>query len=454
MKITQVTFFTCLILGLGACQKETIIEKQTSPNTYYITETSTIKELTDAGEALVTPAHFMHADMIFDMALKVNPQEPKALLYKKLLKPMMLAKGLATRIKPFAKPGNSVTRFLFQVDGLPETDLKVFLKSPGSEFSTSRDLQDYLAEYREAILEARDYVLEADLSKVVIKLNPILFYPEIQKNYTESCKIVKKTNWGIEIKCDTVSAANLKIAQPDVYWLAQSLTGAAVSLIAYTSYSADGLETIDVDAFNKMTPAQKHNLLDRLPQFGYLRRDEKITSISQMGFEFKLAMQYMLDHQEDVCPMPVKPVEPSYPYACYDNWWNNGEDCEKLISDYQKDLEKYLQDLNKYNNQRPGYLMQKGFCIKDKAAFKNDIYLVDSLLSGPTFLMTKTNQGSMSLRYDVAKMIKNPILDLRQVAPASYSPCGTPTSLKDPTLGGLMPDANAELLLMKTCGQK
>jgi len=109
---------------------------------------------------------------------------------------------------------------------------------------------------------------------------------------------------------------------------------------------------------------------------------------------------------------------------------------------------------------RPGSLFSEGLCIEetDEAGNKTEDNLktLEKVLAGSLLSMTYLNELTgleETAEIRPAALIENPIADLRQiVSPVekNFNDCGHLLSVSDNTVGGLLPNADANEILNKT----
>jgi hypothetical protein len=92
----------------------------------FINSEMSSKDLTEAGEQLITPTQFMVADKVFDMALAQDPNNFKALFYKQFLKSFIVNKGILTRVKPLVVKYGNLSEYEKSVKALPDTPASDF----------------------------------------------------------------------------------------------------------------------------------------------------------------------------------------------------------------------------------------------------------------------------------------------------------------------------------------
>lgn len=418
-----------LLTALTACQPKTDNDKIVAE------QSMTSDALTESAEQLITPYNFPLADRALDMALANNPNNKKAEFLKVFLKRLTVFKGILTRILPLADANGNGANLRDSIKRLPNSPLKTFLTSTSgkADIKNAGDVQTFLVEYREAVGELRTYVKKNPGLDFYVNLNPSIFEQQIMDNYKDTC-VVTDT-----IVCDTVHALQVRLAYPDFAVLAQEAAGEVLFLSLYTSYSVAGLdslfhdleghqvcETVTVnDPYGgsyqytdchseprvKMTTRQILERVEQTSSAGQLRSDNVLKSIQGIGADLSAAARYAMKYQDKLCPNPGSQLA-----------------------------------------QRPGYLFKKGLCIANATETEKQLAMFDDLISKVTVQKIEDANGNVvSANINALAPFNNPVLDIRNYFPATWSACDTPATLRDKSVGGYFPDQNGEQFLIKRC---
>ena len=146
------------LVGLTACTgkkskdnkgSKTIDTNLIQKNSSSLTDSA--ENLALSAEQLISPLSFMYADLIFDMALKNDPNNKRAQVYKTILKPLVYMKGSMKRIKPLIplltkEEQREYNKF---IKDYPESALKTFLLDGKEDLNSEADVQVFLDGYRD-----------------------------------------------------------------------------------------------------------------------------------------------------------------------------------------------------------------------------------------------------------------------------------------------------------------
>lgn len=370
-------------------------------------------ELTNAGEQLVTPYTWMLADKVFEMALAKNPMDKKAQAYRALLKPLMVYRGLAVRVKPFARQYGSIQKLEDSIQKLPKSPLRDFLLDGKEDISNAKQIQDLLVLQREAFNDLRKFLKANTDMEIALNLNPYVWEEAIKEKQKDSCKIIENSSSDVIVDCNYQDIAQTKIGSADVVATAQMAAGYVVFFDVYTSYSIEGMETILKQLENpSLTTAQRQNLLESVPTIGKLRKDSNLGRILDMGSDLAAATKWAMKYQDRLCPKGSE---------------------------------------NKQN--RPGYAIDKGLCIENMDEVTRDLGLLEQGLKGVISLKKKDNTDTeVETKMNYRNFLAQPAQDLRRLAPSAYcTDSGTPSALRDPTLNGLYPMGDAARFTLEKC---
>jgi hypothetical protein len=400
--------------ALTACadSKDSKAKSDTGPTTVSAKSSMDASELADAGEQLVTPYTFMLADKVFAMALKNDPMNKKALMYKALLKPLMLYKGIGNRIKPLIRSYGSIGNLETSLEKIPKSPLRNFLLDGPEDIKSAKQVQDLLISQREAFDEIRIFFKTSTESEVTINMNPYLFGSTILENWSKSCRVIEDGPNGVIVTCDSQDVAIVKMGVGDAVAASQAFAGYVLLFDIYTAYSVEGIETVFKRLENPaLTSQQRQNILESVPTLGKLRADNKLARVLNLGADFGGAVKWALKYQKELCPLGFG------------------------------------------HENRPGYIIKGGICIQSSDQLTQNLKLLEQGLGGAINLTVETAQGvTKETTVNLAKFVQQPPSDLRTIAPASYCPMGQiPRALRDSTLGGLYPKGDANEISLAPC---
>jgi hypothetical protein len=418
----KTTLLTALMLGLVACTTEKQIVEVERP-VVTVEEKMNSDELTDAAEQLIGPFTFMLADKVLDRALVQNPTNQKALLYKAMLRPMMATRGLWKRARPFARANGNLGKWDQIMTNFPESPLKKFYSEGPEDIVTTEDALGLVDEIREGFNEMRKMIKSNPDMNLVMNLNPHAFEKFIKDKTFQNCKVVETHDgWSThyEFQCDYTNVAIMKANNADFAALQQMAAGWYLWLTMYTGYSLDGVEELaQLDPNNHMSIAGKQAFLESKKNFGLKRTSNSWKQVRSLGSDLAAASRWALQFQETLCPPPV-----------------------------QQDLPPWMAQSQV---RRPNYVFEKGICVKDSPEGQRMLSLFEALLIGPQNVEVKRDHGTQLVNVDPFGFLNNPVADLRAILPSNYNPCGAPSKLRDSSVGGLLPNADADQFMSQSC---
>ena len=406
-----------------------ILKKQTQPEAKSV-------ELTEAAEMLITPYSFHHANSILDIALELDPNNKKARTYSLILKPVILQRGIYTRVSPLADNLSDEARSEYQNEKekieQKNNSVSRFLLDEGRNIHSVAGLQEHLDNVYSAYKELKDF---AEQNKdVQFVMNKSELYNEKSQNVydCDSQEVLQETEEGYshyyDIKCkDQVGASSsqaksYKIGRAEMASLEQYAAGMMVQLAGLTAYDLSGATQIE-RSFQKrenISDAEAVEIINSHPQLGVLRDASKISDIKDMGYKAVDAMKWARQMQEELCPQG-KPSE--------DN--------------------------------RPNHLLSSGICLTDDVVQRNsDLSTVDELIETTLTLVDgglvpitvayqRAGEGeSYTTEMNVSAVLDNPPQDLKMLLPTQFNQeCESATNVGDPTLAGLFPNEDGQEVL-------
>lgn len=373
------------------------------------------EELALAGEQLFGPATFMLAQTAFDMSLAKDKNNKRALFYTALLKPFMTYRGIGVRLKPVIRLHGNIAEHERTIAKLPNSPFRDFVLDGKEDIKNIADAQSYLMEMQKAWNETRSFLLKNTDLNITLNLNPYIFKQEIENEITESCQIVHvNDSRDFEASCNYRGAAQRKVNSADVIALRQSVAGMIMMFNLYTSYSVEDIDQLMVlDREGKMTAEQRLRYIeDNLPEVGKLRKDHQLKQIIDLGSDMVAAANWAIKFQSQLCPKGPREIK-----------------------------------------QRPGFLFSQGICVENMDKAKKDVAVLEQILKGAVEAKVSVpgQDREETTQVDYLAWARNPIQDLRQIAPLTYNRCGEPASLKDKTYGGMFPKGDAEKFMLNPC---
>jgi hypothetical protein len=376
--------------------------------------------LTAAGEQLMSPYTFMLADKAFDMALAKDPNQTKALFLKTYNKRLMTLRGILNRVHPYAKNYGNVTALDDTIDKLPNSPLKDFLLDGGQDIANARDVQEYLAVYRDAADEFRRYAKKNNNMELTLNLNPSGYSGVVQSNYMSSCRVVDngakdQEGTSFKVECDSKDMLQAKVNAADIQILQQEIAGEIFYLSLYTGWGLNGIDQLSKNydkAGAARTQRETFETLKATPGFGELLSNNKLSLIPELGADFSAAAKWALQYQQQLCPTGSE---------------------------------------GSYKQNRPGFLFSKGICNHETAdQAQREIALLDAMISGVTHRDLVDHNGNIQhdITLNALALVRNPVANLTTLLPSQYDENGFAIALQDKTFGGTYPDGNAEAFLL------
>lgn len=432
MKLKVITPLLCsgvLAFSGFACSK---LEKDKTLNT--VVDTQSILESEDssvqmsenlalAGEQLMSPVSFMYADMILDMALEKDSNNKRAQFYKTILKPIMQLKGVFKRVQPVVKTLNVEKQSQFNTDvaNLPESAMKTFLLDGQENISNEEGLLKFLDEQTKAWEDVRQFMKankDLNLDINIMTLNGVEGALEQAAKECQAQQI-SSGKFGADLDCNYLRALKVNVSRADVEMLQQIAAGFQIYLTAYTSYSLDGIrDFVEKNENVQLTSKDVTSHIANNTTAGKLRHNG-LTKITEMGTDFISGARWALTLQDKLCPKTSNGV-----------------------------------------SVRPGSLFNEGLCIEethdDGKSTEDTLKTLEKVLAGSLITMTYMNEFTgLEETADTrpAALIENPIADLRQIVSPiekNFNECGDLVSVTDTTIGGFLPNGDANEIIMKS----
>lgn len=382
------------------------------------------EQLAQAGEQLVAPHTFMLADKVLDMALSKDPKNIRALFYKNFLKAPMTLKGALTRLNPFVAKYGDMNQFKSWQNQIPYSPGRDFLFDGAEDLNTTTDVQNVVVQFRKGLEDFRKFIKSNLDINLVINLNPSLFQNILQDDLSQFCVIKENTPTSVFVECDYRPLLQRQVNAADMIALSQVVTAQILEVTVYTNYSAEGVTELAIkeSQSGEMGPAQKQAFLENFSGWGKLRNDHNFGLFTEFGADLSAAWKYVVANQQTLCP--DEPPTSTDPYAPH---FPN-------------------------RKKRQGNLFDMGLCsgmVEPQA--QQLLGILDTALQGVMPMTLPTQQGSRVFQVDAFHATKNPVQDLRSVMPASFDNCGNVTAFRDKTLGGTLPNGDADLFLGASC---
>ena len=417
MKKTVKSLVLCssLVAALTACSEKENKEKVTLS----VNQQMAASELTEAGEQLISPATFHLADRAFAIALEKNPNDKKAQLYHTLLKRIMLFRGIIPRIDGMVKANSTPEKYAeFQASFATKNSTTDFLTKPvdgAKAIKTVEDVQNVLIEYREALQDFRNFVKQNPDLQLSLNLNPYVFQETIQNRMMDNCQIVAgSTDEDAKVECDYKNASTVRVNIADLMALKQEAAGEILYLTLYTSYGFNGFIEASkaAEAQPEMSGKASYDLMTEKMDLRLLNK-QGMTAIRDIMTDFGVAAKWAMKYQESLCP----------------------------------------KDKNGRAIGRKAFMFASGLCIEDSTALEKNLGVLGQALQGTmkVDLGSDVNAQPTSKNINFMALFDRPVKNLRALLPSEWNNDGSKaTAFKDKTLGGLLPDGDADDLLKMT----
>lgn len=435
---------TAVIMALSACADKDKNKKPDDKTTVTVNGNGSATDIVEAGEQLVGPYTFPLADRAFALALEKDPSNLKAQFYRAVLKPLMRARGILDRSRPYARQYGNIAALEDTIKKMPDHPLRNFLiDSKGLKpIADAQDIQDFLGEQREDWNDLRIFLAKNQRLEFDIYLNPSVFAEKINENIQNSCVVTQKPENGFEVVCDTKDVAKVKVNVADLLALRQIAAGQVLFYSLYTSYSVKGLDTLfkDLQAASvevcepysgywdnaqqrwvttgggctrpnrQLSQREVRDRLMNTQTAGKLLKNQGLKHLQGIGTDLSVAMKWAIQYQREICPQGVsKP------------------------------------------GSRKGHLFENGLCIEDATEAQKQVGLFDQYIAGVVKnAAIETSHGEEITDIDVLALARKPVQDLRLLAPeVDANDCAV--SLKDKTFGGMYPRGDAEKFILERC---
>ncbi|MFM6928039.1 MAG: hypothetical protein ACKOX6_06210 [Bdellovibrio sp.] len=411
MKKTVRSLLLCssLVAALSACSEK---KENTDKVTLTVNQQMAADELTEAGEQLLSPTTFHLADRAFTLALEKNPSDKKAQFYHILLKRFMVFRGIIPRIDGMVKENSTAEKYAEFKESFNNGNADFVTKPiPGAKVvKTVEDVQNVLIEYREALQDFRKFVKQNPDLQLNLNLNPYVFQETIQNRMMDNCQIVSgSTDEDAKVECSYKDASTVRVNIADLMALKQEAAGEILYLTLYTSYGFNGVIEASkaVEAQPGLSSKESLNLTVEKMDLRLLNK-QGMTAIREIMTDFGVAAKWAMKYQSSLCP----------------------------------------KDKDGRSVGRKAFMFTEGLCIEDATALEKSLGLLEQGLRGAMKIDVGTEEKPATKDINFMALFDKPVKNLRSLLPAEWNNDGSgATSFKDKTLGGLLPNADADDLL-------
>lgn len=378
---------------------------------------SKAEQLALAAEQLLTPSGFIYADMVLDMALKLDPNNKRAGLYKSFLASSMATKGILSRIQPLAAKDPKMKKKLEDmIAKMQEGSLKKFLLDGKPDIKNEKDVQAFADSVINGMGKFRQFLKKNKNLEIELNINDYMSVANRSYSYESYCNTYQTSEGNYESNCwvneeDSTNniASKISLNRADIEALQHITAGYQIYGSILNSYSVSG--AIKVAQNNVNTTKSTQEIWDELArnaEFGNLRNDV-FSRIPELGSDAIMGVRWALAAQDELCPA--------------------GEET---------------------SDSRPGTLFGNGICIKQEGdQIEKALEMVELALKGQRL---PVKVGNTEMEIDTAAITANPIKDLKALKPV-FNECSKLESVSDDTLNGVFPngDVNEALNVSSDC---
>lgn len=367
------------------------------------------EKLVTAAEELITPIGFMFADGILDSALKADPSNRKAQFYKAFIAPFMKLRGILPRIAELSRSHPNLGRVYLQwvrtSGGLYD-----FLATPGGEkMNTEADIQKLMLEIQVEMKKLHNFILQNKTFVTRLSMPAINDYDKL----LSGCMVERLTPDTFRLSpCPYMVQISLRANRGDWEVIGQQVNGARMGLGLGLSYDLEGLLSFFQTRYLK-TAKQRMEFLERQPKLGRLLPQNQMPDLMARASDLHDGAKFVQDNQSQLCLPREEHII--------------GRICEQNIRAGRADFkfDAVVENLRISQVGAGGQLR----LIKP----------IDSLFTG---------RPIMAIHLDLLAPFKNPVVNLKNLLPKTFDTCGGVLGYKEPTLGGVLKDGNADEILV------
>jgi hypothetical protein len=375
------------------------------------------EQLALAAEQLLTPSGFIYADMILDQALKLDPANKRAGLYKAFLAAPMSTKGILARIKPLAERDLKTKKQLEDlIAKLPAGNYKNFLLDGKGDITNESGVQAFADSVINGLGKLREFAKANKNLEITLNVNDYITKPEVYEYHWSSCRTYPDSQGNYTTECnndDFVSRnqapAQFSMNRGDFEAVQHIAAGYQIYGSLLNSYGLNGAINVAKNAGENPKPAsQIWKELARDADFGKLRNDV-FSKIPQLGSDAIIGVRWAMSLQNQLCPAA-----------------------------------------HAESGSRPGMLMASGICINgEPSVIEETLKMAELALSGGRL---PVRLGTNDTEVAPKALLDSPIQDLKELKPA-FNKCGKLTSIANDSLNGLFPnhDVNDTLAQNSDC---
>lgn len=328
---------------------------------------------------------------------------------------MMNLKGLVTRVQPQLDLVQKA-ELQKQIDNFPDSALKTFLLDGKEDIRSEKDMQVFLDLYITAMNDMRVFLKNNKNIEITLNANDWSWTGFLARA-NEECGVDYTFDGQIEeVQCPLKKAGEIKMNAADMEALQHMYGGMQFYFSLLNAYDLSGVQALSQlpeDKRESMTSKETFNFLSQFKDFGVYRASSQLDKIAEMGLDFTRAAKWAFTMQSTLCKKGYESVK-----------------------------------------NRPGFLFNKGLCmdIENPQEASKELALIELVLNGGAIPIKDDNGDSTGIMVKPVLLFTNPVKDIKALKP-TFETCSNDsyiegiTSITDPTLNGVFPGGELNMLL-------
>ncbi len=379
------------------------------------TSTDAADTLADEGEALLEGVKLNDAFGKFNEALKINPENHRAIFWRASLRPILDLKGIARRMGPLymQATGNSgrYQAMQNQLRKSNSTALDTFFNDGPEDIKTPEELQEWMDRFRNSIVSFRHELRAIRDAELSIAVPSFLYTGKSSEMECRSVSFGPVRFDGLEGNCGKSSGNTIGVNRAD---LEAILATAGVYQAYLELWTAYRINPMALTNGNQKPITSRESAQDAVKALlnvnrgGELRQAKPFSGIRDLTTEMITGLKFIQEHQQELC---------SHGYSTPEN--------------------------------RKGYLIAAGLCIEyssgeDKNEATRTLRSFEAFLTGrPLDIVI----DGTTAKFNAMEMFEHPPKDLKDLAPFKFDNCGTLIELNGKALDPYFPGSDVNSLL-------
>lgn len=374
------------------------------------------EEIAKGAEQLFHAKKFSQADLVASDALRIDPSNFRAALIKAILLPLLLQKGILTRIQPLVERSPVLkkewNKTVEKYRANPDYKLNSYYLDGVPDISTEKELQRFMDLLIEAIEKLRLFLRDNRKAEIIITSSPLII-SDANERYAYRCKLIESANRSYDLVCPPSSSRHqVSLNRAEFESLQAEVAFLELYFILPNSYDLSG--SVDsLSGISEITPSDTQKIADHIIahiEFGSLRIPNSLSKARGWGLDIINSLIWANENQSVICK-------------------SGNED----------------------RDNRPGFLFNKGICffgsvVKElldvsEKAVKTD----NSPIDVPLKFFDDEKYGQIKM--NIFAPYENPMESLKQLAPLKFNKCGKMVDLQDKTLAGVFPNGDVLTLI-------